>query len=67
MGGTMVSFQRFDAQATLEAIDRYRATFGIFVPTMFVRMLALPDDVRARYDGSSLRCALQAVASRSAP
>jgi long-chain acyl-CoA synthetase len=61
-GGTMISFQKFDAQATLEAIDRYRATFGIFVPTMFVRMLALPDAVRARYDGSSMRCALHLAA-----
>ncbi|HKY90294.1 MAG TPA: AMP-binding protein [Nevskiaceae bacterium] len=62
MGGTMISFRRFDAQATLEAIDRHRATLGIFVPTMFVRMLALPDAVRARFDGRSLRCALHLAA-----
>jgi long-chain acyl-CoA synthetase len=46
---------RFDAQATLAAIDRYRAETTVMVPTHFTRLLALPDEVKARYDVSSMK------------
>ena len=46
---------RFDAKRTLELIERHRLTHAYLVPTMFVRMLKLPDEVRRRYDLSSLR------------
>lgn len=62
LGGTVVLMERFDAEAMLAAIERYRATMTQVVPTMFVRLLQLPDDVRARYDMSSLRLALHAAA-----
>ncbi|WP_428313017.1 AMP-binding protein [Hydrocarboniphaga sp.] len=62
MGGTVVAFGKFDAQATLQAIPRYRATHGVFVPTMFIRMLKLPEPVRAACDVSSMRCAIHLAA-----
>jgi len=54
-GVPSVILGRFDAEATLAAIDRYRAGSSVMVPTHFVRMLALPDDVKTRYDVSSMQ------------
>ena len=48
--------------ACLEAIERYRVTTAQFVPTMFVRLLKLPPEVRERYDVSSLRLVSHAAA-----
>src|SRR4029077_4754415 len=61
-GGTLVLMERFDAQACLDVIDRERVTHGQFVPTMFVRMLKLPDNARAEFDGSSLQAVVHAAA-----
>ena len=61
-GGTVVVMERFDAEGALAAIQRYRATHGQFVPTMFVRMLRLDDATRSRYDLSSLRGIVHAAA-----
>jgi acyl-CoA synthetase (AMP-forming)/AMP-acid ligase II len=61
-GGTVVCMERFDAERCLEYIERYRVTHGQFVPTMFVRMLKLPEAVRRRYDLSSLRVVQHAAA-----
>ena len=49
------SWRRFDAEQALALIEQHRATHSQWVPTMFVRMLKLPDDVRRKYDVSSLR------------
>lgn len=57
-GATVVIPESFDAAATLAAIDRYRCTHGLWVPTMFHRMLQLPDDTRAAADLSSQRYAI---------
>ncbi|HTU39746.1 MAG TPA: acyl-CoA synthetase [Acidimicrobiales bacterium] len=62
MGGTVVLMERFDPEECLELIERYQVTHAQFVPTMFVRMLKLPDEVRARYDVSSLRSVVHAAA-----
>ncbi|MCL2732858.1 MAG: AMP-binding protein, partial [Actinomycetia bacterium] len=62
LGGTVVVLERFDAEAALAAIDRYRVTHSQWVPTMFVRLLRLPDDVKEKYDLSSLRIAIHAAA-----
>jgi long-chain acyl-CoA synthetase len=62
LGGTTVVMEKFDAAAALEAIQRYRVTHGQFVPTMFVRMLKLPESVRGGYDVSSLRRVVHAAA-----
>ena len=61
-GGTAVILEHFDAEACLEAIERYQVTHAQFVPTMFVRMLKLPEAVRARYDVSSLQTVIHAAA-----
>src|ERR1700728_2105112 len=53
-GSPLVVLGRFDAEATLRAIQQYRVATTIMVPTHFVRMLALPAEVRERYDVSSL-------------
>ena len=58
--------ERFDPEACLALIDEHRVTHAQFVPTMFVRMLKLPDDVRGPYDVSSLRSVVHAAAP-SAP
>jgi acyl-CoA synthetase (AMP-forming)/AMP-acid ligase II len=61
-GATVVMMQRFDAEQALALIEQYRVTHAQFVPTMFVRMLQLPDAVRGRYDLSSLKVAVHAAA-----
>lgn len=62
LGGTLVVMRRFDAEQALAAIERYRVTHSQWVPTMFVRMLKLDEDIRARYDISSLKVAVHAAA-----
>ena len=61
-GGTVVAPRRFDAAETLALIERYGVTHGQWVPTMFARMLALPDAVRARHELGSLTRAIHAAA-----
>ena len=53
-GVPLVVHSRFDAEATLAAIERHHIESSIMVPTHFVRLLSLPEDVRSRYDVSSL-------------
>jgi acyl-CoA synthetase (AMP-forming)/AMP-acid ligase II len=66
MACTIVTRRKFDPEATLELIDRHRATGLCVVPVMFDRIMELPDDVRARYSGRSLRFAA-ASGSRMRP
>ncbi len=53
-GGHVVLLGRFDAEATLAAVQEHRATAIYVVPTMMQRIWKLPDDVRLAYDLSSL-------------
>ena len=53
-GTPSVVMGKFDAEATLAAIEKYKTATTVMVPTHFVRMLALPDEVKAKYDMSSL-------------
>ena len=46
---------RFDPEETLRLIEAHRLTHAYLVPTMYVRLLRLPDEVRRRYDLSSMR------------
>ncbi|RDH78534.1 acyl-CoA synthetase [Mycolicibacterium moriokaense] len=62
VGATSILMPRFDAETVLRLIEEHRVTHAQFVPTMFVRMLKLPEDVRAKYDVSSLRCVIHAAA-----
>ncbi len=61
-GGTVVLMRRFDAEGALAAIARWRVTHSQWVPTMFIRLLALPAERRAAHDLSSHRLALHAAA-----
>ena len=67
LGGTAVVMDRFDAEEFLALIERYRVTVVQVVPTMFVRLLKLPAEVRSRYDVSSLRCVIHAAAPCPVP
>lgn len=62
VGGTVVLTERFDAADTIRWIEQYRVTFGHFVPTMFVRLLKLPEGVRSAFDPSSLRTVIHGAA-----
>ena len=55
LGLNMVLQPRFEAEDMLRLIDRHRVSHMHIVPTMFVRLLRLPDATRQRYDLSSLR------------
>ena len=61
-GGTCIIPRKFNAEGALAAIERYRVTHSQWVPTMFVRLLALPEPVRARYDLRSMRRVIHAAA-----
>ena len=54
-GIPVVILERFDAENVLRAIETYRTESTVMVPTHFVRLLALPDEVRGKYDVSSMR------------
>ena len=62
LGGTCIVMERFDPEQALDLIGRYSATHSQWVPTMFVRMLKLPAEVRAKYDVSAMQVAIHAAA-----
>ncbi len=62
LGGTVVMLESFDPEGALAAIERYRVTHSQWVPTMFSRMLKLPEDIRSRFDVSSQQVAIHAAA-----
>jgi len=66
-GGTIVLMRKFDAEAALRLIEAYRVTHSTWVPTHFVRLLRLPDDVRQAFDLSSMRSAIHAGAPCPVP
>ncbi len=67
LGGTVIVMEKFEPEWALQLIERYKVTDSQWVPTHFVRMLKLPDAVRARYDHASLRCAIHAAAPCPVP
>ncbi len=67
LGGTVVVMERFEPEALLALIERHRITHAQLVPTMFVRLLRLPADVRQRYDLSSLQSVVHAAAPCPVP
>ncbi len=62
VGAASILMPRFDAETVLRLIEEHGVTHAQFVPTMFVRMLKLPEDVRDTYDVSSLQCVIHAAA-----
>ena len=62
LGGTSIIMEHFDAEDFLKLVEKYKVTQAQLVPTMFVRMLKLPQELRERYDVSSLKGAIHAAA-----
>ncbi|PKV90532.1 long-chain acyl-CoA synthetase [Amycolatopsis echigonensis] len=62
LGHTAVLMDRWDAEEMLRLIERHRVTHSHMVPTQFRRLLALPDEVRSKYDLSSLRVMIHGAA-----
>lgn len=61
-GITCIIMEHFEPERALEFIEKYRVTHSQWVPTMFVRMLKLDEDVRKKHDVSSLQVAIHAAA-----
>jgi long-chain acyl-CoA synthetase len=66
-GGTTVVMEKFDAEHALALIEQHGVTHAQWVPTHFVRLLRLPEETRAKYDHSSLKCAIHAAAPCPVP
>ncbi|MEM7426963.1 MAG: AMP-binding protein [Pseudomonadota bacterium] len=67
LGGTVTVMKKFDAERALRLIEEHRITHSQWVPTMFVRMLKLPEEIREKYDCSSQQVALHAAAPCPVP
>lgn len=63
LGATAVVMEHFDPEQALQLIERHKVTFSQWVPTMFIRMMKLPQAVRDKFDVSSQ----QVVAHSAAP
>ena len=61
-GADVILQPRFDPEELLQIIERHRVTHLHMVPTMFVRLLKLPDEVKKKYDLSSLKFVVHAAA-----
>ena len=61
-GGTVIIMEHFDPERYLALVEQYKVSHTQLVPTMFSRMLKLPEGVRTRYDLSSLEIAVHAAA-----
>jgi acyl-CoA synthetase (AMP-forming)/AMP-acid ligase II len=61
-GGTTIIMEHFDPETALGLIGKYKASHSQWVPTMFVRMLKLPEEVRRKFDVSSMKVAIHAAA-----
>jgi acyl-CoA synthetase (AMP-forming)/AMP-acid ligase II len=62
LGGTNIIMENFDAEMSLSFIEKYKINMSQWVPTMFVRMCKLPEEVRMKYDLSTHECAIHAAA-----
>ena len=62
MGGTSIVMEQFDPERALALIEEHSVTHSQWVPIMFIRMLKLPEEVRERYDVSSMQMAIHAAA-----
>ncbi len=61
-GGTVIVMEKFEPERYLKLVEQRGVTHSQVVPTMFVKMLKLPDEVRGRYDISSLKAVIHAAA-----
>jgi acyl-CoA synthetase (AMP-forming)/AMP-acid ligase II len=67
VGGTAIVMEHFDASEFLRLVEAHKVTHTQVVPTMFVRMLKLPEAERQKYDVSSLQIAIHAAAPCPVP
>ena len=61
-GGKCVVMEHYDSERALALIEQHQVTHSQWVPTMFVRMLKLPEDIRSRYELGTHRVAIHAAA-----
>jgi acyl-CoA synthetase (AMP-forming)/AMP-acid ligase II len=66
-GGSVVMMEKFDPGQSLSLIEKYKVTHSQWVPTMFSRMLKLPEAERTAFDLSSHECAIHAAAPCPVP
>ena len=66
-GATVVVMEHFDAERYLQVVEQHSVTHSQVVPTMFVRMLKLPEETRAQYDVTSIECVIHAAAPCPVP
>ena len=62
LGSTVVIMEKFDEEKTLQLIEKYKVGYSQWVPTMFVRLLKLPEAIRQKYDVSSMKIAMHGAA-----
>ena len=67
IGGTIIVMEKFDPEDYLRLVESYGVTHSQLVPTMFVKMLKLPEQVRTKYDVSTLKFAIHAAAPCPVP
>ena len=67
LGATSVIMEQFEPEQWLQLVERYKVTTCQMVPTMFTRLLRLPDEVRLKYDTSSLETIIHAAAPCPVP
>lgn len=67
LGATVVVMEKFDPGQYLELVERHQVTHSQLVPTMFIKMLKLPEAKRTEHDLSSLVCAIHAAAPCPVP
>ncbi|HUE60224.1 MAG TPA: AMP-binding protein [Acidimicrobiales bacterium] len=67
LGCTSIVMEKFDPEQWLQLVERYQVTQCQMVPTMFSRLLRLPEDVRLKYDTSSLETIIHAAAPCPVP
>jgi acyl-CoA synthetase (AMP-forming)/AMP-acid ligase II len=62
VGATVVLMEKFDPENAISAIEKYKTSHSQWVPTMFVRIMKLPEETRLKYDVSAMQCAIHAAA-----
>ncbi|MBT7280082.1 MAG: acyl-CoA synthetase [Rhodobiaceae bacterium] len=67
LGATCIIMENFDPEEALALIEKHKCNKSQWVPTMFVRMLKLPEDVQKKYDVSSMQTAIHAAAPCPVP
>ncbi len=62
LGCPVVIMEKFDEEKALQLIEQHQVGYSQWVPTMFVRLMKLPEDVRSKYDVSSMKMAIHGAA-----